>query len=104
MNSGICLAVTCIILNSCNKSAEVSEAATSKLTEIAPTSVSVKAVEEKPFEYLIHTTGKIRPQYEAKIVVKSEGVVTNLFVANGDFVSKGQVIAELENEKPKIRT
>ena len=85
----------------CNPKKEIAEEVTSKLGKISPTLVSVKIVEERPFEFLMHTSGKIRPQIGAEIFVKSDGLVKKLMVANGDFVSNGQALAELENDKQK---
>lgn len=91
-----------MIAIACSQKKEITEESNSKLGEISPTSVTVKIVEEKPFEFLVHTSGKIRPQFEAEVYVKSDGLIKRLLVANGDFVVTGQILAELENEKQRL--
>lgn len=96
------LMISLSLVFSCNKNKEIVDESASMLKKISPTTVKIITVEEKPFEFLVHTSGKIRPQKEAKVFVKADGLVSKLLVANGDFVSSGQILAELENEKQKL--
>ena len=91
-----------ITFYSCQQRNEQKEAFTSPLKRILPTSVLVQVSEEKKFEYLIYTTGKIQALHEAKLYGRSEGIVSKVLVANGDRVRTGQIIAELENQQQLI--
>jgi membrane fusion protein (multidrug efflux system) len=60
------------------------------------TEVRAVPVRYGSFDYLVQTTGKIRPSLEASVQVRQAGMVKRVYVSNGDFVLQGGLIAELE--------
>lgn len=68
-------------------------------TTSASSSLEVKTVTVKtlPFEYVISTTGKIRPRNDVQIHFKLAGIVASVAVKNGDEVTAGTILAQLEN-------
>ena len=74
-------------------------------TEINPqgtqTATLVKSMTLKkgPFEHFIEVQGRIDGNENIGVVPRNQGgVVTKIFVAQGDHVTAGQVLAELDNE------
>ena len=64
--------------------------------------VEVSRIETKPLEYLINTNGKVKSQKTVELSSKIAGLVKKVYIENGDYVSKGQPIASLEDEVQKI--
>jgi membrane fusion protein (multidrug efflux system) len=61
--------------------------------------VEVKTVTAKisPFEYIIHSTGKIQSQTDIQLQFKAAGIIQSITARNGQNVAKGSILAELEN-------
>ena len=60
--------------------------------------VRVAAVKRKDFSVPIFVTGTILPQYESKIGPKISGTLEAVYVDEGDEVTKGQILAKLDQE------
>jgi len=65
---------------------------------IAPTTVSVKAITKASFEHYIEVQGRIDGNENIGVSPRTPGVVTKILVKEGDFVKKGQILAELDAE------
>ena len=65
---------------------------------------AVKVVEatKKTFSLKIITNGKITSMLQSQLPFKTGGVVEEVYVANGDLVKPGQVLAKLENTVQKL--
>ncbi len=59
--------------------------------------VSAIAVVVRPFNHYIQTQGKVEAENNILVSSKSMGVVTQVFAKEGQTVSKGQVIAQIDN-------
>ncbi|MBO3700395.1 efflux RND transporter periplasmic adaptor subunit [Roseivirga sp. E12] len=70
--------------------------------DIQPTSVAIATATYRPFEFLINSSGTISSENELKISFQSSGYLERLSIKNGDRVSKGQVIGELENTQQEF--
>jgi len=75
-----------------------------EVATVNPDSTNVKAkevtaieVKVKPFNHYIQTQGKVEAENNILVSSKSMGVVTQVFVKEGQTVSKGQVIAQIDN-------
>lgn len=76
-------------------------------TEIAkenPDAVSIKAKDvaietlaPRKFDYYIQTQGRVESENSTVVSAKSMGVITQLYVNEGDHVNKGQVLAQIDN-------
>ena len=60
--------------------------------------VRVAAVKRTDFSVPIFVTGTILPQYESKIGPKISGTLEAVYVDEGDEVTKGQILAKLDQE------
>jgi RND family efflux transporter MFP subunit len=56
----------------------------------------------KPFEYLISASGKITSASEVRMQFRRNGTIEKIFVANGQTVIKGQLLAVLINETQEL--
>lgn len=59
--------------------------------------VGVQEVAPRKFDYYIQTQGKIDSEDNIVVSAKSMGVITQVFVREGDQVSKGQTLAQIDN-------
>jgi membrane fusion protein, multidrug efflux system len=59
--------------------------------------VSAIAVVARPFNHYIQTQGRVEAENNILVSSKSMGLVTQIFVKEGQSVSKGQVIAQIDN-------
>jgi membrane fusion protein, multidrug efflux system len=56
--------------------------------------VNTESIVRKPFEHYIEVQGRIDGNENIGVSPRSPGVVTKIFVKEGDFVKKGQILAE----------
>jgi RND family efflux transporter MFP subunit len=70
--------------------------------EIPPTEVQTVPVVRGSFEYLIHTTGRIRAATEVAVVSHTAGMVETLHVVNGSRVQKGDLLINLSSARQKL--
>jgi membrane fusion protein (multidrug efflux system) len=68
----------------------------------APVPVSVAAVETGTVSSYIRSTANLVSDNEVKVLTESDGRIARLFVDEGDWVSKGQVLATLDREATGI--
>lgn len=59
--------------------------------------VMVKPVVARPFNHYIQTQGTIESEENVQVSAKSPGIVTQVFVREGEMVTKGQVLAQIDN-------
>jgi membrane fusion protein (multidrug efflux system) len=59
--------------------------------------VAVTSVASRSFDHYIQTQGKVDAEENVLVSAKSLGLVTNVFVKEGQQVSKGQILAQLDN-------
>ncbi|MBK8283856.1 MAG: efflux RND transporter periplasmic adaptor subunit [Ahniella sp.] len=70
-------------------------------SEVAvPVEVAVAAL--KPIDASYSGTAALEPENQAQVVAKASGVLLKLFVEEGDQVVTGQVLAQLDPEKPRL--
>jgi RND family efflux transporter MFP subunit len=74
------------------------------LAKLSPDSAKAKAkdietkeVALRPFEHYVKTQGQIEAEDNILVSAKSAGVVTQVFVKEGQPVSKGQLLAQIDN-------
>src|SRR5689334_10215601 len=68
----------------------------------APVPVSVAAVETGTVSSYIRSTANLVSDNEVKVLTESDGRIARLFADEGDWVSKGQVLATLDREDTGI--
>ena len=59
--------------------------------------VGVQELSPRKFDHYIQTQGKIDAEDNILVSAKSPGVITQVFVREGDQVSKGQTLAQIDN-------
>ena len=70
--------------------------------EVKPTEVTTVIAQFKPFEYLINSSGIIESQNELKISFQTNGYLEKLTIKNGSYIRKGDLIAQLSNQKEQL--
>lgn len=73
------------------------EAKTGKKDSVKSTDVSVVEVKTASFTNYVQLQGKVDAQDNVTAYPQAPGTITNLYVKAGDHVSKGQVLAQLDN-------
>ncbi len=68
-----------------------------QILPIAPAEVTVMPLIKKKFTKELVSNGKLSSQKKAEVYFKSANRITNIYVANGDRVKRGQIIAKLDN-------
>lgn len=66
-------------------------------SKVRSKAVSVSVLSPRVFDHFVQTQGKVESEYNILVSAKTMGVVTNVYVTEGQSVSKGQVIAQLDN-------
>lgn len=73
-------------------------------TVVGADSVNVKAkevgvleVQPRPFNHYVQTQGRVEAEDNIMVSPKTQGVVTAVYVKEGQAVSKGQVLAQIDN-------
>lgn len=86
------------------KSEKVEEAPTESFrNEVAATEVRIASAELKSFDYLINATGKLEAASEVMVVIEQAGYLLELPILEGQTVTKGQIIARLDDTESKFR-
>lgn len=70
--------------------------------EALPTEVVTVEARRMPFEYLVNTHGKIEALSEWHVQLLVPGVISNVFVKNGDYVNRGDLLAVIDSNKYKL--
>jgi len=75
-----------------------------EIAKANPDSVKAKAKEvnvtelaPRKFDYFVQTQGRVEAEDNIQVSSKTAGVVTAVYVQEGDAVSKGQVLAQIDN-------
>ena len=66
-------------------------------TTVRMKDVGVTAISPKKFEFYVQTQGVIESEENIQVSAKSAGNITRVYVREGDVVSKGQTIAQIDN-------
>lgn len=93
----------CISFISCKEKAEDTVIKDRKTDHIEDEVTTVKAilVEKKDFNYELISNGTIGAMQKADLKFQTQEVIKKVYVRNGSWVSKGQIIAELDQFKLK---
>jgi len=59
--------------------------------------VDVSEVKPRSFDYFVQTQGSVESENNILVSAKSPGVVTDVYVKEGETVSKGQTLAQIDN-------
>jgi len=59
--------------------------------------VMTKTITPRPFNHYVQTQGTIESEENVQVSAKSPGIVTQVFVREGEQVSKGQTLAQIDN-------
>jgi membrane fusion protein (multidrug efflux system) len=76
---------------------EIAKANPDSTSNIRAKEVAVENLTAKKFDHYVQTQGKVESDNDVLVSAKSAGTITQLYVHEGDQVSKGQVIAQIDN-------
>ena len=77
--------------------AELAKEGPDSTATIRTKDVAITALTPKKFEYYVQTQGVIESEENIQVSAKSAGIITQVYVREGDVVSKGQTIAQIDN-------
>ncbi|MDR2382911.1 MAG: efflux RND transporter periplasmic adaptor subunit [Prevotellaceae bacterium] len=92
------------LLSCSSKKAEEEQSGEQTTTNVEnkSTEVKTKLLEYKDFNYELISNGKIAAMNKAELRFQSQEVIRKIYVKNGDRVTKGQKLAELDKFKLEI--
>ncbi len=103
MNSSRAIIVLILIVHwSCTNKKIKEEDPQTLRGEIPATEVTTILAKSSRFEYLIQASGKVQSLVDVQIQSKVAGLVSIIKTNNGNVVTKGTLLAELDNEKQKL--
>lgn len=76
---------------------EIAKATPDSLKTVRTKDVSVAVLAPRKFEYSVQTQGSVESENNIQVSAKSPGVVTAVYVTEGQQVSKGQTLAQIDN-------
>lgn len=77
---------------------ETLEAELSASEDVEVVNVKVQELQEQKFEHFIEVTGKVESEYNINVSPETSGIINQVFVTEGQNVSKGFVMAKLNTE------
>ena len=77
--------------------AEISKANPDSTANVKSKEVAVTELAPRKFDHYIQTQGRVEAEENIQVSAKSPGVITHVYVNEGDQVSKGQVLAQIDN-------
>lgn len=97
------IVVLIVLIWACSGKQEVIETDPLQLrSEVPPTEVQTVPARKLPFEYLIHTTGKIQALTDIETQAQTGGIVEKVWVTNGEQVNAGQTLITLINTQQTL--
>lgn len=89
----ISLVALAVVLSSCHSNANEKKISAAD----SPVPVKLIPINEEAANRIIHVTGNLSTQDQARLSFKTGGVIDRIFVKEGDKVSKGQVLASIKS-------
>lgn len=77
--------------------AEIEKETPDSLKTVKAKDVSVTELKEQKFDHYVHTQGSVEAEDNILVSAKSPGVITAVYATEGQQVSKGQVLAQVDN-------
>lgn len=77
--------------------AEIDAATPDSLKTVKAKDVEVVELKATAFDHYVQTQGQVESENNVMVSAKSMGVITQVYVNEGDQVSKGQVLAQIDN-------
>lgn len=76
---------------------EIAKETPDSLKTVRAKEIGIAELQPRPFNHYVQTQGQVESENNTLVSAKSMGVVTQVFVNEGDQVSKGQVLAQIDN-------
>jgi membrane fusion protein (multidrug efflux system) len=76
---------------------EISKSNPDSTANVKSKEVAVTTLAPRKFDHYIQTQGRVEAEENIQVSAKSPGVITQVYVNEGDQVSKGQVLAQIDN-------
>jgi membrane fusion protein (multidrug efflux system) len=77
--------------------AEIAKENPDAASKVKAKEVAVTEISPRKFDHYVQTQGKIESENDIILSAKVPGVITQVFVSEGDQVSKGQTLAQIDN-------
>ncbi len=83
------------VLISCNNKESITEDKSVEITNVE--GVKVQIIEQETFKRFVEFSGYLKAENYAFISPQASGQITNIYVNEGDYVSKGKLLVQLNN-------
>lgn len=93
---GICIAVVLIVCYRIFDNIQTERARAERMSRVQAVAVVTAKPEHRTITPLLEFSGSLDPEWQADVAAKVDGRVERVYVNEGDRVTKGQVLAELE--------
>ena len=93
---GICIAVVLIVCYRIFDNIQTERARAERMSRVQAVAVVTAKPERRTITPLLEFSGSLDPEWQADVAAKVDGRVERVYVNEGDRVTKGQVLAELE--------
>lgn len=93
---GICIAVVLIVCYRIFDNIQTERARAERMSRVQAVAVVTAKPERRTITPLLEFSGSLDPEWQADVAAKVDGRVERVYVNEGDHVTKGQVLAELE--------
>lgn len=90
---------TCVVITSCSdkkSDSDKEEAGISTVLPDAKNEVTVQVLKKRAFNHELVSNGKVSARNQADLRFETSEIIARIYVKNGDRVSKGQKLAELD--------
>lgn len=92
----LCMAVAILIACSDAKKEESTEKGVATVLPSDNNEVTAQTLKREVFDHELVSNGKVVAGVQADLLFETAGIVASIYVKNGDFVKKGQKLAELD--------
>jgi len=93
---GICIAVVLIVCYRIFDNIQTERARAERMSRVQAVAVVTAKPDRRTITPLLEFSGSLDPEWQADVAAKVDGRVERVYVNEGDRVTKGQVLAELE--------
>ena len=96
------LVILSVVIGCSTQSTPLEEDPKSLRGSLGAIEVNLEQATVKPFEYYIHSSGKIAPIHKVEVRAKTTGIVEKLNISNGQFVNRRGILLALEHDQQQL--
>lgn len=97
----VACAIVALLCTACEKAADAKAPKAGELKRREPVRVRVAAVEQREMRRVLQTTTVVHSEKEIQLYPRASGIVTEVFVEQGDAVTVGQELAAVDDREAR---